>query len=503
MEEEASGSFDSMYNAFRSLEALNSRLSLGLQTVYLVLSLVVAVGCGLLLIYLVWKKEYLRKPRHYLRCNLAVDDIIFTTCIITTEICFLFSQDDTNDQQFCMVQVLVVHPSTICMFGTYLLMAIELYYFICKPLHYNGEVTTKRVAIGIVAVRAIAMIFGFGPLVVKRLQSSGDSLRCGPEPIGSTSASAVFRSVGQGGIVLAVLVIFLLYFFVLKEARKQQERDEHRNLWLCQTKAFRTMAPHAIVVIVSAATLAFVSASFRSLFNGDGRKAAASLLLTAQVAKLLNITVSSMVNPIVYSFGRPEFRRALRELCSRPPDALVAQGMKMAVFNIHIAPTTPRGERQQGKEAPRSPVQTQATGQEAPLPGQCTQQTPQPNRPVVLTVQAEVHASPPPRPQHHGQKTAPPEQHRQPEVHPSPPPCPQHHGQKTGPPEQHRQPEVHPSPPPCPQHHGQKTAPPEQHRQELGGISASMSDTPMDVHLTSLRILVDDSDPGDAKSNIV
>ncbi|XP_019621388.1 PREDICTED: olfactory receptor 51E2-like [Branchiostoma belcheri] len=485
MEEEASGSFDSMYNAFRSLEALNSRLSRGLQTAYLVLSLVVAVGCGLLLIYLVWKKEYLRKPRHYLRCNLAVDDIIFTACIIPTEICFLFSQDDTNDQQFCAVQVLVVHPSTISMFGTYLLMAIELYYFICKPLHYNGKVTTKRVAIGIVAVRAIAMIFGIGPLVVKRLQGSGDSLRCGPEPIGSTSASAVFRSVGQGGIVLAVLANFLLYFFVLKEARKQQERDENRNLWLCQTKAFRTMAPHAIVVIVSAATLAFVSASFRSLFNGDGRKATASLLITAQVAKLLNITVSSMVNPIVYSFGRPEFLRALRELCSTPPDAPpVSQGMKTAVFNIHIssAPTMPQGKRQQGEESPHSPVQTQATRQAeaspqgAPLPGQCTQQTPQPNRPAVLTVQAEVHPSPPPLPQHRGQKTGPPEQHRQAEVHTSPPPL------------QHRQPEVHPSPPPLPQHHGQKTGPPKQHRQKMKGNSTSMPVIYIDENLIFLRL---------------
>ncbi|KAI8512963.1 hypothetical protein Bbelb_096020 [Branchiostoma belcheri] len=489
MEAKASAGFDSMYNAFRSLEVLNSGLSRGLQMAYLVLSLVVAVGGGLLLIYLVCKKEYLRKPRHYLRCNLAVDDIIFTTCIITTETRALKLQtiasknnyyrlsffprtikewnelepsvaeaksisheDDANDQRFCAVQVLVVHPFTISMFGTYLFMAVELYYFICKPLHYNGEVTTKRVFVGIMAVRAIAIIFGIGPLVVKRLQSSegGDSMRCGPEPIGSTSASAVFRSVGQGGIVLAVLAAFLLYFFVLKEARKQQEREKNRDLWLCQTKAFRTMAPHAIVVIVSAATLAFVSASFRSLFNGDGRKATASLLVTAQVAKLLNITVSSMVNPIVYSFRRPEFRRALRELCSRPPtDAPVALGMETAVFSLHItstsAPTTPQGERQQGGEGPNSPDQTQATRQAetppqdlVPLPGQCTQQTPKANRPAVLTIQAEVHNSP--------------------------------------------------------QHHGQKPGPPEQHRQKIEANSSSMPDTPMDEKLTSIQIHVDDSE---------
>ncbi|XP_078575002.1 olfactory receptor 4F5-like [Branchiostoma floridae x Branchiostoma japonicum] len=423
---EENGAFDSMYKAFRSLDMFDSRLSRGLQTAYLLISQAVSVGCGLLLIYLVCTKGYLQKPRHFLRCNLAIDDIIFTSCIITTEICFLFSQDDTNDQQFCWVQVLVVHPSTISMFGTYLLMAVELYYFICKPLHYNGEVTTKSVTIGIAGVRVIAIIFGLGPMVAKRLQSSGDSLLCAPEPIGSTSVSAIFRSISQGGIVLAVLAIFLLYYFVLIEAKKQQERDVDRNLWLYQTKAFKTIAPHFIVVMVSAATLAFVSATFRSVFNGD-KKASASLLITAHVAKLLNITVSSMVNPIVYSFCRPEFRQALRELRDMPSDAPVAQAqppvptqgqdMEMAVFNVsdqeHCAsghestsslPTKKEAWQHREQAPPLSPVQTQAE-----IHGQ--QATP----PSPAKTQAEVHGQQtlPPSPaqtQAHGQQAMPPSQ---------------------------------------------------------------------------------------------
>ncbi|CAH1256324.1 OR4A15 [Branchiostoma lanceolatum] len=422
---QASGA-DSMYNAFRSLDVFDSRLSRGLQTAYLLISLAVSASCGLLLIYLVWKKEYLRKPRHFLRCNLAIDDIIFTACIIATEICFLFSQDDRNDQRFCWVQILVVHPSTISMFGTYLLMGMELYYFICKPLHYNAEVTTKRVNIGIVAVRATAVIFGIGPVVAKRLQSSGDGLLCAPEPINSTSASAIFRSISQAGIVLAVLAIFLLYYFVLKEARKQQERDENQNLWLCQTKAFKTMAPHVIVVIVSAATLAFVSASFRSLFNGD-KKATASLLITAQVAKLLNITVSSMVNPIVYSFSRPEFRRALRELCGMPPDAPVAQAQppvqnqgqdtRMVVFDIpdhgqgtsdqestSSPPTAKKAWQPRDQQPPPSPAQTQARphGQQTPPPSPTQTQAETLGQQAPSLSQAQTQAEP------HGQQAPPP-----------------------------------------------------------------------------------------------
>ncbi|KAI8520257.1 hypothetical protein Bbelb_000110 [Branchiostoma belcheri] len=69
-----------------------------LQTAYPIISLVLSVGCGLLLIFLVWKKEYLQKPSHYLRCNLAVDDIVFTGCLIPVRIYALFRQDTSGGQ---------------------------------------------------------------------------------------------------------------------------------------------------------------------------------------------------------------------------------------------------------------------------------------------------------------------------------------------------------------------------------------------------------------------
>ncbi|KAI8520258.1 hypothetical protein Bbelb_000120 [Branchiostoma belcheri] len=59
-------------------DGTNHVLSVGstsrdLQTAYLIISLVVS-------------EEYLQKPSHYLRCNLAVDDIVFTGCLIPVRI---------------------------------------------------------------------------------------------------------------------------------------------------------------------------------------------------------------------------------------------------------------------------------------------------------------------------------------------------------------------------------------------------------------------------------
>ncbi|CAH1256753.1 OR5B12 [Branchiostoma lanceolatum] len=362
----------------------DSALSLSLQTAYLLISLVLAVGCGLLVIYLVWKKELLQKPRHFLRCNLAVDDIFFTVCMIPTELCLLFSQDGSHFQEACWVQKLVGIMSLVSMFGAYLLMAIELYYFICQPLHYNTKVTTKRVVFGILAVRAFAMFFGAGSAIIHRLQDSGVSLQtkmCEIEPLTSTSIAAIFRSTCYIVVILAAIAIIIIYYLVFKEARKQQERDENRNLWLCQIKAFKTMAPHITILAVLVASSIFLVVIHR-VQNNKHKEESVSLLVASQVAKLIYLTLSSVVNPIIYSFRHPEFRPALRELCGMPqnlpaamapPPVRRGQDMEMAVFStpdpgqwasrreFRPIPSSSQGEGQLGEETPPpSPAQTQA-----------------------------------------------------------------------------------------------------------------------------------------------
>ncbi|KAI8503177.1 hypothetical protein Bbelb_189980 [Branchiostoma belcheri] len=347
MSNEASGFSFNLDLVHRALSIATTPLSRDVQTVYLVFSLLVAVGCGLLLIFLVWKKEYLQKPCHYLRCNLAVDDIIFTGCLIP---------------------MLMVPPLTTSMFGTYLMMAIELYYFICHPLHYHDKVTTKRVIIGIVAVRVFAVLVGAGPTIAGGLQS----LPCDQEPKSNTAVMTINFAIRPGCIMFAVLSIFILYLLVFKEARKQQQRDERRNLWLCQTKAFKTIAPHVIVLAAQVITLLFLNVtSWALMANADAEKVSSTLVQTMRAAKLLLLTVSSMVNPVVYSFRQPEFRRALREFFGRPariPPAPVPrvvqagrQNVQMTVYSVAVNPGQAQGVP--GRELAPEPHYPEEEGQ--------------------------------------------------------------------------------------------------------------------------------------------
>ncbi|XP_019640791.1 PREDICTED: olfactory receptor 5AK2-like [Branchiostoma belcheri] len=412
-------------------DGINHVLSLGstsrdLQTAYLVISLVLSVGCGLLLIFLVWKKEYLQKPSHYLRCNLAVDDIIFTGCLIPVRVYALFRQDARGGQTWCTVQALVAPASILSMCGTYLMMAVDLYYFICHPLHYHDKVTTKRVVLGILAFRAFTLFGGLAPVAFGGLPKYNFNLRCEAEPMNSTSLSAILRSMGLLFGVLVVLSILVIYSRIFKEARRQQERDENRDLWVFQTKAFKVTVPHAAVLTVCTATACFRIATIRGLISEE-QMSQRALIVTGRVAFLLYLTLSSVANPVIYSFRLPEFRRALRQLCGWPanpnPPAAAPTTRRHRQDDAEMAAVTGTGRRG-GPASELAPAQVSSEGlimQPAPVENipsnQAQKQTtpadtipgPAPRAghrgrgdtvsgpPVRLTVMAEVHAEPRPR----------------------------------------------------------------------------------------------------------
>ncbi|XP_019614566.1 PREDICTED: olfactory receptor 6B3-like [Branchiostoma belcheri] len=361
-----------------------------LQTVYLVISLVVSVGCGLLLIFLVWKKEYLQKPSHYLRCNLAVDDIISTGCLIPVHIYGLFQQDVGSEQLSCSAKGLLLPACQMSMLGTYLMMSVDLYYCICHPLYYHDKVTTKRVMGGILASRVISLILGLGPVVFGGLPTLNANLQCELEPVNSASVAAILRSVNIITLILAGFTILILYYFVLKEARKQQARDENRTMWLFQTKAFKTMAPHAVVFTVSAGTAIFKVAMVRGVVSTDQRSSQ-TMIVADRVALLLMLTLSSMANPIIYSFRLSEFRKACKELCGLPtslpvaPNARRQQDMNTVVHSLTQASNLPPTNRETVSE-----TQADTSIKHAPSGPYA--------RPKQLTTRAEVHAAPAPVP---------------------------------------------------------------------------------------------------------
>ncbi|XP_019626358.1 PREDICTED: olfactory receptor 2T7-like [Branchiostoma belcheri] len=394
-----------------------------LQTAYLIISLVLSVGCGLLLIFLVWKKEYLQKPSHYLRCNLAVDDIVFTGCLIPVQIYALFRQDASGGQAYCSAEAVVAPVFGMSMYYTYLMISVDLYYFVCHPLHYHDKVTTKRVVLGILTSRAFSLLFGLAPVAFGGLPEYNQ--RCGREPANSTSLSAIFRNMTILLTLFVVLSVLVIYWRIFKEARRQQERDENRDLWVFQTKAFKVMVPHATILTASTATVVFRVAIWRAVITEE-QMSQPALMIAERVAVLLVLTLSSVANPVIYSFRLPEFCRACRELCGLPTNAnppppaatrrhcqddaemaavtrpgrrgAPASALAPAQTSSEVLIVQPTAENMPPDQAEKQATQADTTpGPPAPRSGHRGRETAS-GRPIRLTVRAEVHAEPTPCP---------------------------------------------------------------------------------------------------------
>eukprot|EP00058_Branchiostoma_floridae_P022315 XP_002607805.1 hypothetical protein BRAFLDRAFT_64115 [Branchiostoma floridae] len=276
----------------------------GFQIAYLVTTVALSVVCGILVIVLVWKKEYLQKPCHYLRCNLAVDDVLFTGLCVPNVIHNISQGHNSASFTLCRVEGAFTLGLLLSKTCTYLLMAMDVYYFIIHPLHYNDRVT--RTLTFAVALTSVA-VGGSGSV-----QDVSDVLICLPGMNSSPRNTVLAILIVVVPIaVFVVLVVGVLYYLVLKEAREQQHRDENRHLQLHETQAFRALAPHFTVVLVFVGT-AILSFIFARAAQTEG--ASIYLSVARRVAMLLNLSLSYITDSVVYSLKKADFRRAMREV---------------------------------------------------------------------------------------------------------------------------------------------------------------------------------------------
>ncbi|KAI8492430.1 hypothetical protein Bbelb_298830 [Branchiostoma belcheri] len=328
-------------------DAVSNPTSKGFQIAYDALCVVVAVVCNTLVIFLVCKKTSLQKPRHYLRCHLAVIEIIFAGTLIPINIVTIVRGNLYAVVPLgCELTYVIGALSNIAIFGTYFLMAIDLYCFVCHPLKYNMHMTTGKVGVGMFVVDVLAISIGIAPVAITGEMKSSGSLECAPDAISSIRASAIIRNMGILFQVIFVLVIFILYYFVFKEARRQQERDANQHLKIYQTVAFKTLSRHIVVLFVFLSATIFLIVSRRAVLVHEGNASDAQLL-AHKVAVHLFRTLSPMADPIVHSLRIPDFRRALKQVF-RPSNRVqlaTAAGnqdneQKAGVAFVRVAPTS-------------------------------------------------------------------------------------------------------------------------------------------------------------------
>lgn len=287
--------------------------SLYLQTFIFTLFLIMyilAISGNLAVILLVLTNGHLHTVMYYLLCNLSFLEIWYTTSTIPKTLPVLLGRSQRISFTGCLLQMYFSYSFGCIEYFLLALMAYDRYLAICHPLHYNTimdiSLSSKLAASSwlcgflILSVPAylIARLSFCGPNVINHFLCSVDAwivLSC-------TETHAVETAV----FVISVVVIFSSFSVTVLSYIYIMSTILHTPSTKSLQKAFSTCSSHFAVVVIWYGSTIF-------LFVKPSKSRS---LETTKTVNILNIIVTPVLNPFIYTLRNKEVREAFRSsLC--------------------------------------------------------------------------------------------------------------------------------------------------------------------------------------------
>ncbi|XP_006883299.1 PREDICTED: olfactory receptor 4F15-like [Elephantulus edwardii] len=291
------------------LVGLTSSLEIQL-VLFLVFSVFYTAGIlgNLLIVLTVITDSHLHSPMYFLLANLSFIDVWVSTSAAPKMIADLFKEVKVISFQGCIAQMFFIHLIGGTEMVLLIVMALDRYVAICRPLHYLTIMNFRTCISFVVAAWTIGIIHSLIQLVfVVNLPF------CGPSELGSfycdlprfirlactnTYRLELMITANSGLISLGTFFILIIsYVFILVTVR------QHSSSGL--SKALSTLSAHITVVI-----LFFGPCIFVYLWPFP----------TVPVDKFLaifDVFITPFLNPVIYTFRNKEMKMAMRRLLSQ------------------------------------------------------------------------------------------------------------------------------------------------------------------------------------------
>ncbi|XP_030648115.1 olfactory receptor 10G4-like [Chanos chanos] len=262
-------------------------------------------------ICLILTERRLHRPMYILICNLALVDIVFTTCASTTMISVLLAEMKTISYYSCFSRMYAFHVGDITTCLALSLMAVDRLVAISLPLRYHSILTNSRIfmLIALTWLIAICVMIPLG-LIIVNLPYCQPTIRyvycdypamvraacADPEPSFRTpTIIGVWVLCGQ------LPFVFLTYVKIAYTVLKLPNKESQRQM-------IETCTSHVIAVACY-----FVPKVVSMLLTRIGVK----LNLTERNSVVIvSSTVPSLLNPIVYCLRTKEIRMQLLKILS-------------------------------------------------------------------------------------------------------------------------------------------------------------------------------------------
>ncbi|XP_004782153.3 olfactory receptor 4F6-like [Mustela putorius furo] len=261
-----------------------------------------------LVVFVVTFDPHLRSPMYFLLANLSFIDLCFSTLTVPKMIHDLYSGHKTISFQGCVIQIFALHVLGGSEMVMLVVMAMDRYVAICKPLHYLKIMSPQMCILLLFGAWAIGLIHSMAQLAfVVHLPFCGpneiDSFYCDLPWFIKLACTDTYRmefivTANSGFISMGTFVLLLIsYIFILVTVWK------HSSGGL--SKAFSTLSAHITVVILFFGPCIFVYVWPFPTVSVD------------KFLAILDFMITPILNPLIYTLRNKDMKMALKRLRSQ------------------------------------------------------------------------------------------------------------------------------------------------------------------------------------------
>ncbi|XP_036134661.1 olfactory receptor 4F6-like [Molossus molossus] len=263
---------------------------------------------NLLVVFTVTLDPHLHSPMYFLLANLSFIDLCLSTLTVPKMISDLYSGHKTISFQGCVIQMFILHILGGSEMVLLIVMALDRYVAICKPLRYLTVMSPKMCLLLLSGAWVIGLIHSAVQLAfVVHLPFCGpneiDSFYCDLPWFIKLSCTDTYRmefmvTANSGFISMAVFFLLIVSYIVLLVTVRK-----HSSGGL--SKALSTLSAHITVVVLFFGPCIFI---YMWPFP------------TVPVDKflaILDFMITPILNPIIYTLRNKDMKMAMRRLSSQ------------------------------------------------------------------------------------------------------------------------------------------------------------------------------------------